>query len=252
MINKSNINETTGELIINRPKVLNALDRTTRIELYEALEDIKSDSSVCVVVITGEGEKSFCSGADIKEISKLNDSEINEFVTKEHEFLNYLRYFPKPVIAKVNGYAFGSGLLLVLAADFSISKSDATFGMPEVARGAAAGYETSLLLNYIGLTKTRVLTILGQKISAKEAKSWGLLNHSVDFNKLNYTVENLAKRLSELNPNAIICQKNLINSWIDNGPFEFVNEGISEICKIIIENKHYESKKANLIPNIFE
>ena len=113
-------------------------------------------------------------------------------------------------------------------------------------------YETSLLINYIGLTKTRVLTILGQKISAKEAKSWGLLNHSVDFNKLNYTVENLAKRLSELNPNAIICQKNLINSWIDNGPFEFVNEGISEICKIIIENKHYESKKANLIPNIFE
>ena len=58
MINKSNINETTVELIINRPKVLNALDRKTRIELYEALEDIKSDSSVCVVVITGEGEKS--------------------------------------------------------------------------------------------------------------------------------------------------------------------------------------------------
>tara|TARA_B100000749_G_scaffold274720_1_gene259395 strand:- start:910 stop:1668 length:759 start_codon:yes stop_codon:yes gene_type:complete len=251
MIYKTKTNERTVELTINRPKVLNALDRETRNELLKALKEIRLDPSVHVVVITGEGNKSFCSGVDIKEISRLSDSEINELVSMEHEFLKYVRNYPKPVIAKINGYALGSGLLLVMVADFSISKSDAIFGMPEVSRGAAAGYETALLLNYIGLAKTRALTILGQKISGIEAESWGLISHSVDYNILDDATNKLAKRLSEMNPNAIVCQKKLINSWIENGPFEFVNDGINEICEIIIKNKHYKSKKANLISNIF-
>ena len=251
MIFKTTPYEKTVELTINRPKVLNALNRKTREELLNALEEIKLDSTVNVVVITGEGERSFCSGVDVKEISRLSDSEINELVSTEHNFFKYIRNYPKPIIAKVNGYALGSGLLLVLVADFSISKSEAIFGLPEVSRGAAAGYETALLLNYIGLARTRALTILGQKISGNDAESWGLVTLSVDFKNLNNATEKLAKRLSEMNPSAISCQKKLINSWVENGPFEFVDDGINEICEIIKKNKHYEAKKANLVSNIF-
>ena len=80
-------------------------------------------------------------------------------------------------------------MLLVLVADFSISKSEAIFGLPEVSRGAAAGYETALLLNYIGLARTRALTILGQKLSGNDAESCGLVTLSVDFKNLDNATE---------------------------------------------------------------
>ena len=124
-----------GILTISRPKALNALNTETVTELNDCVGKIEADESVKVVIITGEGAKSFVAGADIVEMSTKNPVEGRKFGKISQDTFTRIENLPQPVIAAVNGYALGGGCELACACDFRYAAENAKFGQPEVGHG---------------------------------------------------------------------------------------------------------------------
>src|SRR5579862_8947570 len=129
-----------GYVTVNRPKVLNALNMATMEDLRKAFHDIKSDSSVRVVIITGSGEKAFIAGADIGELSKNDAVAAKEYTHKGQSVLNLIENCGKPVIACINGFALGGGCEIALACTMRLASENAKLGQPEVKLGIIPGY----------------------------------------------------------------------------------------------------------------
>lgn len=192
-------------ITINRPKQLNALHKETLHELGKVLCEYKHDSSVKALVITGEGDKSFVAGADIKEFSDFNKHQGQQLSEFGHETVfNKIECYPKPVIARINGYALGGGLELALACHFRIASENAIMGLPEVSLGLIPGYGgTQRLVQLIGKTHATDMILTGRKITAKEANELRLLNVLTTQNELDHEVEKLIERLVQNSPVAI-------------------------------------------------
>jgi 3-hydroxypropionyl-coenzyme A dehydratase len=125
---------------INRPDVLNALNKDVIAELYRAIDIVGVDDSIKVVIITGTGERSFCAGADIRYVVNINPIEAERYATFVHTLLNKMENLEKPVIAAINGYALGGGCELALACDIRIASSNAKIGQTEVTIGIPPGW----------------------------------------------------------------------------------------------------------------
>ena len=164
-------------LTINRPQVLNALNREVVQELECALYELDLDATVKAVVVTGAGEKAFAAGADIKEMSELSSFEAHGFARSGQRLMLLINRMRKPVIAAVNGYALGGGLELALACDFIYASEKAKFGFPEVGLGVIPGFGgTQNLARLIGPNKANELIFSGRIISAAKAREWGIVN----------------------------------------------------------------------------
>ena len=193
-------------ITIDRPKVLNALNRATMVELDRAIEAI--DRSACVVVITGGGEKAFVAGADISEMANLDAVQATEFARLGQRTIQKLEAIPQPVIAEVNGFALGGGCELMLACDFAIASDKARFGQPEVGLGVTPGFGGTVRLGRrIGTAMARQLLYSGEQIKADEALRIGLVNEVVPADRLRARVDELAARIAKNAPKAVELTK---------------------------------------------
>ena len=167
---------------INRPEVLNALNREAMSELSTAIDVLGADNNIKVVIITGTGEKSFCAGADIRYVVNIDPIEAEKYATFIHGLLNKIENLEKPVIAVVNGYALGGGCELALACDIRIASSNAKIGQTEVTVGIPPGWgATQRLLRIVGPAKTKELIYTGKMITAEEAEKIGLVNRVISL-----------------------------------------------------------------------
>src|SRR5215212_9539050 len=165
---------------IDRPEVLNALNKEVMTELSQAIDIVSIDDGIKVIVITGTGERSFCAGADIKYVVNVDPIEAERYATFIHTLLNKIENLQKPVIAAINGYALGGGCELALACDIRIASSNAKIGQTEVTIGIPPGWGgTQRLLRIVGPAKAKELIYTGKMITAEEAVHIGLVNRVI-------------------------------------------------------------------------
>lgn len=195
-------------LTINRPDKLNALNKKVHEEGVAALEELKSDDTVRVLVITGAGEKSFIAGADISEFEGQTPVTQRDLF-HEKTLFNSLDTFPKPVIAMVNGFCLGGGNELALACDLRICSENARFSQPEINLGIIpGGGGTQRLTRLVGEGRAMEIILTGDMINAKTAQALGLVNHVYPADELEAKTMELANKIAEKAPIALqLCKE---------------------------------------------
>jgi len=179
------------QINLNRPDKLNSLSMELLTELHDVMHIVKKDPSVKAALITGEG-KAFCAGADISRLAELDSQTGVEFAKQGQHIFRHLETCGKPTLAAINGYAFGGGCELAMAATMRIATNTAMFGQPEVKLGVIPGYGgTQRLARLVGKGRALDLCLTGRSIKADEALQWGLVTEVT-------TPENLIPRALEI------------------------------------------------------
>ena len=161
-------------LTVNRPTALNALNREVLEEMARVIREVRHDSSVRVLIVTGAGDKAFVAGADIAAMAKMSAVDGLDFSRLGHRVMESFEDLPIPVIAAVNGFALGGGLELALACDLIVASEKARFGQPEINLGLIPGFGgTQRLPHRIGHNKARELIMTGDMFDAKTALELG-------------------------------------------------------------------------------
>ncbi len=205
-----------GVIKLNRPTAYNALNDQLITELQQALKEAEADDEVKVVVITAEGQKVFCTGADLKLASELNEKTALPLIEEGQAIFNYVENFPKPTIAAVNGLALGGGLELALACDMRIASEEAKLGCPETSIGLIPAWGgIQRLPKIVGIGKAKELIFSGAMITAKEAAEIGLVNKVVAPDELDSTVNWTAAKIAGNAPIALKYAKESLNRVFD-------------------------------------
>jgi len=203
-------------IIINRPKALNALNRKVFEELHSLLQGIERDDDVKVVIVTGQGDKAFIAGTDIREMENLSCNEARNFAEKARKAIDKIEALKKPVIAAINGFALGGGCELAMACDLRVASEKAKMGQPEINLGVIPGSGgTQRLTRLIGLGKAKELLFLGKVIDAKTAYSYGLVNEVTPHELLIAETRKIALEISRKSSLAIGIMKSVINTGIN-------------------------------------
>lgn len=197
-------------LTINRPDKLNALNKQVHTEGVAALNELRKDDSIRVLVITGAGEKSFIAGADINEFEGQTPVTQRDLF-HEKTFFNTIDAFPKPVIAMVNGFCLGGGNELALACDLRIASENARFSQPEINLGImCGGGGTQRLPRLIGEGRAMEMALTGEMIDATTAHKFGLVNHVYSSDELEAKTMELAEKIAEKAPIALQLSKEAV------------------------------------------
>ncbi len=184
-------------LTVDRPAALNALNRSVLEQITFVLREVRHDTSVRVLIVTGAGDRAFVAGADIAAMSKMSTVEGLEFSRLGHRVMQTIEDLPIPVIAAVNGFALGGGLELAMACDLIIASEKARFGQPEINLGLIPGFGgTQRLPHRIGQATARELIMTGEMIDAKTALELGLVNHVVAPDQLIAETRKLAEKIA--------------------------------------------------------
>ena len=171
---------TFAYVTVNRPKVLNALNKATWMDLRTAFEDARNDAAAHGVILTGAGNKAFIAGADIAELSSATALEAEQNSRFGQDVLNLIENLGKPVIAAINGFALGGGCETAMACTIRIAAENAQFGQPEVKLGLLpGGGGTQRLPRLVGRGRALQLILSGEMIGAQEAYRMGLVNEIV-------------------------------------------------------------------------
>ncbi|MFL6375492.1 MAG: enoyl-CoA hydratase/isomerase family protein [Pyrinomonadaceae bacterium] len=197
-------------LIIDRPDKLNALSSKVHADGVAALEELKHDNEVRVVVITGSGEKAFIAGADISEFQGQTPvTQRNAF--QEPSLFNSIDTFPKPVIAMVNGFCLGGGNELAMACDIRIASEKARFSQPEINLGImCGGGGTQRLPRLVGESRAMEMVLTGDMMDAATAERFGLVNHVYPADQLEAETMKLADKIAEKAPIALQLSKEAV------------------------------------------
>lgn len=197
-------------LTINRPDKLNALNSSVHAEGVAALDELRKDDSVRVLVITGSGPKSFIAGADISEFEGMTPvTQRNQF--HEKTLFNTIDAFPKPVIAMINGFCLGGGNELALACDIRICSENARFSQPEINLGIMpGGGGTQRLTRLIGEGRAMEMILSGDMIDAATANKFGLVNHVFTAEELVEKTMEFAGKIAEKAPIALQLSKEAV------------------------------------------
>jgi enoyl-CoA hydratase len=191
-------------LQVHRPEVLNALNRDTLAELEQAIRRFVDDPEAGALIVTGAGEKSFVSGADIQELASLDPFGARDISAFGQRVFDAFEQSPKPVIAAVNGYAFGGGCELALACHVRLASDNAVLGLPEVGLGIIPGYGgTQRLPRLVGSGRALELILTGRRVKADEAERIGLVNRVVARADLMREAETLAQAMLKNGPLAL-------------------------------------------------
>ncbi len=195
-------------LTLNRPEAANALSVSLLKEIKETLVDFKYDSSIKCVIVTGQGEKAFCAGADLKERADMDQEQARRTVSLIKEVINSFEALPKPVIAAINGVALGGGLELALACDIRIAADSAKLGLTETSLAIIPGAGgTQRLSRLIGKGKAKELIFTARKIDAIEAEKIGLAEYVVPIDQLLDKAFEIAAQIAKNGPIAITQAK---------------------------------------------
>lgn len=216
---------------INREKTHNTFDYQTLYELSKVVEEIHLDNDVQVVIFTGQGNKAFSAGADLKERKTLTPTEVRRNVKWISDVFNAIANLPQVTIAAVNGYAFGGGFELVLACDFAIASNNSQFGLTETSWAIIPGAGgTQRLPRLVGAMRAKELILTARRFDAIEAKELGVVLDVVEGEHLLQTCKELAERITQNGPVAIRQAKFAINEGLNTD----IETGIK------IESKAYE------------
>ncbi len=197
-------------ITINRPERLNALDTEHYAGLSQAWQTVRDDSAIRVAVITGAGEKSFSTGADLKSFIPKPPELAELLLTQKSQLLNRGLEVWKPVIAAVNGYCLGGGMTLLLAADIRVAAEHATFSVAEVKRGVfPANGGTQRIAQQLPHAIAMEMLLTGESIDAATAARWGLVNKVVPLAHLMESAMDYAKRIAANAPLAVQAAKEL-------------------------------------------
>ena len=203
-------------LTINRPKVLNALNKQTITEMAAAIDIVAEDGSARVLLITGSGEKSVVAGADISQMQTLTALEAKSFSEQALATFRRLELLDIPVIGLVNGFALGGGCELAMSCDFIFAAQNAKFGQPEVGLGVTAGFGGSQRLpRLVGRAMAMEMLVSGRMIDAQEALQRGLVNHVYPQAQLLEEGLNMAKKIVKNGPVAVKLTKELVQRGQD-------------------------------------
>lgn len=209
-------NKEVGRLTINRPKALNALNDLVLKELAQFISEIKEDTEVRALVVTGAGEKAFVAGADIKEMSQRDPSTAKAMAKEGQRVFQMIEDLPFVSIACVNGFALGGGLELAMACDFIIAAKGAKMGLPEVSLGLIPGYGgTQRLSRFIGKAQARMVALTGDMYPAEQMETWGLVAMTVEPSELANVCDKVAKKIASQSPVAVSLAKRAINEGYD-------------------------------------
>ncbi len=219
-----------ARVTVNNPDQRNALGNAGKRELAEAIEAVSADARLRVVVLTGAGERSFISGANIAEMATFERGHATEGPSLTHRVCEAIRRAPVPVIARVNGWCLGAGLEIAASCDMRVAVDTARFGMPEVLYGIPSGMEACLLPQLIGWGKTRELVFTGRIIDAREAAECRLVERLAAADVLDDAVEEWTGAIISAGPAAIRAQKELIRDWERMSIADAIQQGIRAVA----------------------
>lgn len=216
LVQFNEIEKGIGLITLNRPEAANAMSIQLLTDLNECLDEVFKNREIRVVLITGSGDKAFCAGADLKERKNMNEQQVRETVRLIGSTVNRVEALPQPVIAVLNGVAFGGGLELALACDLRIASSEAKMGLTEVSLGIIPGAGgTQRLPRLIGLGKAKELIYTARRITASEALEINLINEVVEKEDLLKRATELAREIAKNAPLSLIQAKIAINKGIE-------------------------------------
>ena len=210
--------EGIAKITINRPEVRNAFRPLTVREMQQALEDAREDSGIGGIILTGAGEKAFCSGGDqrIRGDAGYQDSGTGHLRLNVLDFQRQIRSCPKPVVAMVAGYAIGGGHVLHVMCDLSIAADNAVFGQTGPKVGSFdGGYGSSYLARIVGQKKAREIWFLCRQYDARQALEMGLVNTVVPLAQLEEETIQWCREMLRMSPIALRCLKAAMNADCD-------------------------------------
>ena len=215
-----------GQITINRPSKLNALNVATIQELHNAFQTLDENHEIRVIIITGEGEKAFVAGADISEFAHFSVEEGAHLAQQGQKLLfDFVENLKTPVIAAVNGFALGGGLELAMACHFRVASDNAKMGLPEVSLGVIPGYGgTQRLPQLVGKGRAMELIMTAGMVDAETAKIYGLVNHVVPQAELLEFAKGIATKIIRNSPIAIGLAIKAVNSNFKDGVDGFKTE----------------------------
>ena len=225
--------EAVAVITLNRPKVLNALNRRTLEELDACVREVIADDSVRVAILTGAGEKAFVAGADINELAQLTPVAGRDYGLFGQSVLDRIEASPKPFIAAVNGFALGGGCELAMACHLRIASENAKLGQPEVKLGIIPGYGgTQRLARLVGKGRALQLVMTGEQISAEQALKIGLVNEVVPLADLIPEAEAMAKKIAANAPLAVRFAIEAVNRGLEMPQAEglFLEATLFSLC----------------------
>ncbi|MBI5632637.1 MAG: enoyl-CoA hydratase/isomerase family protein [Nitrospirae bacterium] len=242
-------------LTLNRPDLLNTINKEMLDQLGHLLETIKSDDTVLSVIITGAGGKAFSAGADIEFFSSADPLEVRARAQLAVETYSRIEHLGKPVIAAINGYALGGGLELAEACTLRIAVNTAKLGHPEVRIGAIAGWGgTTRLPRLVGKGRAAELLLTGRMITAEEALSMGLLNRIVEPEDLMKESEALMQDILSQAPLAVKLTWEAMHKGLDMSLDESARLGADYFGLVAITEDFKTGTKAFLAkhPPVFK
>jgi enoyl-CoA hydratase len=238
------VEDGVAVVTLNRPEAMNSLNNALRASLLELFPELDRRRDVKVLVITGAGDKAFCTGADLKERSARSSADM--VYDKQYTTLNWpsvVANVSKPVIAAVKGYCMGGGYELVLQCDMVVASETAIFCLPETTHGFFPGAGACQRLpRLVGYQMAKELILTGRRWDAKEAKELGLVNRVVPVDKVMEEAMALARKIAASPSVGVVQAKRAINQSMEVG----VNAGLKYDIEAWITCMHSDEWKAKL------
>ncbi|MCF8051477.1 MAG: enoyl-CoA hydratase/isomerase family protein [Desulfobacterales bacterium] len=231
--------KTDGVAVIrlNRPKVLNAMNKQLWIDFQAALQDARQDAAIKALIITGEG-RAFSTGADLKESKTRSLEDYRDYLVELQEASRKILRFEKATIAAVNGYALGSGYELALACDIRLAADDAKIGSPEAkVASSVTGGAMRLVQQLVGPGKAKELLFTGEFIDGKEAERIGLVNRAVPGDHLMDEAMAMARKIAENSAFSIGMIKKGLSMAQGEASLEAIMDFEVEACLACVSTK---------------
>ena len=229
--------EGIATIKLNRPHVLNAMNKQLWLDFQVALDDVKNDPEIKVLIITGEG-RAFSTGADLKDSKDRSLEDYRDYLVELQETSKRIIRFEKPIIAAINGYALGSGYELALACDIRIAAEEAKIGSPEArVTSSITGGALRLVQDLIGPGKARELLFTSEYIDGKEAETIGLVNKAVPLAQLMEETREMAKKIAENSAFSITIIKKGLNMARGEVSLDALMDYEIEACLACVSSK---------------
>lgn len=225
------VQDGVGILTLNRPEVMNAVNRALLSALHERLQAWRFDRGVRAVIVTGAGDKAFSAGADLKERATLSPDEVRQFLTTIRDTFTLVERMPQPVLAAINGLALGGGLEFALACDLRLATESASLGLTETSLAIIPGAGgTQRLPRLVGPGRAKDLIFTARRLGAREAEHWGLVNRVTPDGGVLAAAVDLAKQMAANGPVALAQAKFAIQQGLE----------VDLASGLAIEGKAYE------------